>query len=292
MDHLLEEQARAIIERNPKIGRKRLAKVLGCSDIQARYFCDKYKKHDGKIQKGIALWDIHYPEHDVGCMNIVFQFTRDFQPDIFMLVGDQLDMSPISKYTKGKLRLLEGRRLKREYGGFQRDILDRFVSLLKDSCRKYFFIGNHEDRARRLIESDPQYEGWVEPENNLSLEDWKIIPLNEVEILGEMCFIHGIYYNKYYAEKTNRIYGKHIFHGHVHSNQIYTTHSPINRLPRQGVGVGCLCNKNPEYKRNRPNSWVHQFLYFYLFEDGSFNYYTPIIINNRCIINGKLYEGI
>jgi len=281
-----------ILDANPNMGRAKLAEECDISDQEARFYCKLYKFSDDKpVKRGIAVGDIHYPSHNQECINILEQFTDDFNPDYFLLMGDQMDMDSISFYNSNKPKLVEGKRLKKEYHGFQHNILDIFETVLSPDCKKYFFIGNHEYRVDRLIEGSPQYEGFVEVENNLDLSDYKIVPFNETMNLGEMYFLHGVYWNKYHAEKNARIYGKHVFNWHVHTNQVYTMHSPINRLPRQGVSVGCMCDKNPSWLHNKPNSWVHQFMYFYLFGNGSFIYYTPIILNGRAIINDKLYVG-
>ena len=244
-----------------------------------------------KILKGIALFDIHYPEHDSGCINIAYDFTCDFRPDVFIFGGDQLDLNCVSFYNHGKPKLIEGQRLSKEYEGFQKDILDRFNGVIKRGCKKYWFIGNHEYRITRFIESDPQFENLIEPEKRLNLKGYNIIPFNHVLTIGHMNFIHGIYYNKYHSFKHLVEYEDNIFYGHTHSNQLFTKTSHLANLPKQGVGVGCLCNKNPHYKRNRPSNWVHQFMFFYIMPDGTFHYYLPIIIDNHVVINGRVYTG-
>lgn len=280
-----------VIEVNPNIGREGLAEKAGISISDARFYCKLYKENREKpVLKGVAIGDIHYPDVDIATNEIFFEFLKDFNPDIFILAGDCMDMGSISFYNKNKPKLTEGKRLKREYKSFQLGYLDIYDNILKDACKRYFFIGNHEYRVDRLIEENPQFEGWIEVENNLDLSEYKVIPFNEVMNLGDMYFIHGAYWNKYHAEKNARVYGKHVFSWHVHTNQVFSMFSPINRLPRQGVSVGCACNKNPDYMRNKPNNWVNQFLFFYLYGDGSFTYYTPIIINGKSIINGKKYK--
>lgn len=290
---MIPEIIKEFLDANPNAGRNKIAEVFGISEQEARIYCRLYKgrKDDIKdVKMGVAVYDLHYPEHDEPSWNIVKEFVKDEKPDIFIYGGDQMDMGAISWHDRNSPRIREGRRLRREFKGFQKE-MNEVEGLLSDDCKKYFMIGNHEFRLDRALDAEPQYEGLLEMEYNLDLEDYKIVPFNEALNLGEMWFIHGNYYNKYHAEKNTRIYGKHVFSGHAHTNQIYTMHSPTNYLPRQGVSVGCLCNKNPDYMRNQPNAWVHQFLYFYLYENGSFTYYTPLIINGRCVINGKYYEG-
>lgn len=281
-------------QRNPKIGRKELAKAACIPETEARFYCRVYKEMNSSIKpnsRGVALFDIHYPVHDKASMEIVFQFLQDYKPDYLVLGGDQLHMDTISSWNARKPKLLEGKRLKKEYDGFQTEILDRLEAILKPTCKKYFMIGNHEYRVQRYIEKNTQVEGFYEVERNLDLTGWTIIPFNEVFNIGDMYFAHGVFWNKYYAEKTVRIYQKMMFVGHVHIPQTYTAKSPAYALPKQAVGVGCLANVNPSYLEGKPNAWVHQFLFWHMFDDGTFTYYTPIIINGRAVINNKFYDG-
>ena len=250
------------------------------------------KTHKPIIKRGMGLWDIHYPEHDKVCINIALDFCHDFKPDVFILGGDQMDMDCISFYNRNRPKLLEGKRLKHEYEGFQRDILDSFEHVLPVVCDKYFFIGNHEYRVDRYLESNPQHEGFIEVEGNLPLSGWSVVPFNEAVTIGHMNFIHGIYWNKYHSYKHVDIYEDNLFYGHVHNNQVFTKTTPLVNLPKQGVGVGCMCNKNPGYQRNKPNSWINQFLFWYMFPNGNFTYYTPTIIEGVVVINNKLYRGV
>lgn len=252
---------------------------------------DKKNVKMKSVKRGLALWDLHYPEHSRSCLNIAVEFCKDFKPDVFILGGDQMDMDCISYYNRNRPKLLEGKRLKEEYDGFQRDVLDRFEMILGLNCDKYFLIGNHEYRVERYLESNPQHEGFIEPEVNLHLSSWSVIPFNESISVGKMNFIHGIYWNKYHSYKHVNVYEDNIFYGHVHNNQVFTKTTPLLNLPKQAVGVGCMCNKNPSYKRNMPNDWVNQFLFWYMFPDGSFTYYTPTVVNNRVVINDKIYLG-
>jgi len=292
---LIPNEIMNYFQANPDIGRDNLAKEAEISNQEARFYVKLYrelhKNVTNKIKRGVALFDIHSPEYNKACMNIVFAFLKDFKPDYFVLGGDQLDLGCISHHNKGKVRLTENARLKKDYREFQEKILDKFDENLPKQCKRWFMIGNHEYWVERLVDDNPQLEGLVEVEGNLDLKKYDIIPFNKVLTIGEMNFIHGIWCNKYHAEKNIRIYNKNIFSGHLHTNQIFTVVSPINNLPRQGVSVGCLCNKNMDYMHEKPSAWVHQFLYWYELSDSTFRYYIVTIINGVAVINGKLYNG-
>ena len=293
--HLIPKNIRDIFLSNPKISRDTLASMTGISNQKARFYCTLNKEMRYKaskvVKRGVVLFDIHYPVHNEACMSIVKKFIKDFEPHHLIIGGDALDLACISDFNKAKPKLIEKTRLSKEYKGFQKEILTPLENAIPDKCKKYYLIGNHEWRVDRLVEGNPQLEGLVELETNLNLEDYTIIPFNGTLNLGEMSFIHGITCNKYHSEKNVSTYNTNIFSGHLHTSQVYTKVSPLNSLPKSGVSVGCLCDMNPHYMQNKPNAWVHQFLYFYMFEDGSFTYYTPTIINGKVMINNKLYVG-
>lgn len=295
MVKIIPDEIQKIFYENPHIGRDDLSKLVNISNQKARFYCqlnrELHKGSSNVIKRGVALFDIHYPEHNKECMSIAFKFLKDFKPDYLVLGGDQMDFNCISHHNKGKVRLLENARLKRDYRGFQADILDKITESIPKPCKKYFMIGNHEYWVERLVDDNAQLEGLVEVENNLDLEDWKITSFNKVLTLGEINFIHGIWCNKYHAEKNIRVYNKNIFSGHLHTNQIFTLVSPINNLPKQGVSVGCLCNKNMAYMHEKPSAWVHQFMYWYELSDGTFRYYLVTILNGVAVINNKVYDG-
>ena len=279
---------------NPEIGRYDLAIAASISTQEARYYCKLYKELHKKatlVGRGIAAFDYHYPDHDKACHKVILKAIEMVKPDTFIFGGDQLHLDCISHHNKGKVKLLENRRIKEDFKGFQKDIMDRIEAALPKNCKKYFMIGNHEYWIDRLIEDNPQLEGLMEVENNLDLSSYKIISFNEILRIGEMTFIHGIYTNKYHAEHHLQIYQKMLFYGHLHTNQVYTSIAPTTNLPKQAVGVGCLCNRNAEYMRNKPNDWIHQFLIWYMFDDGTFVYQTPIIIHGKTVINGKVVDG-
>ena len=280
--------------KNPQIGRIQLATICDIPESEARFFCRVYKEMTTGINyesKGVAIWDLHHPEHDKASWLAVKEFIKDFKPDNFVFGGDQQHFDTISSFNKYKPGLIEGKRVKKEYESFQKEILTPLEDALPAYCKKYYIVGNHEYRIERLIEKNPQYEGFIELQNNLDLTSWTVIPFNEVFNIGGMYFTHGWWYNVHYAKKTVLQAQKMIFVGHVHRPQVYTSASPAYALPKQCVGIGCMCNVNPDYLENKPSAWVHQFLFWYMNSDGTFTYYTPILINGRFIANGKVYDG-
>lgn len=278
----------------PNIGRYELSKKANISESEARFYCKLFKTKQENVRVkdvGIAAWDIHHPYHSESCFNCLLKVISDLKPSIFILGGDNMDFNTISSFNKKKPKLIEGSRISKDYKHFERDIMKPLESILSEKCKKYFMMGNHEERVSWLIEGEPKLEGLVEVENNVDLSKWEIIKYKQILRLDSMHFIHGLYWNKYHAHKTATIYQKNIFYGHVHNPQIYTTINPIDSLPKQGVSVGCMCDLNPEYKKDEPNRWVNQFLIFYLLTDGTFRYNIATVIYGRTVVNGVLHDG-
>jgi hypothetical protein len=203
------------------------------------------------------------------------EFCNDFQPDYFIFGGDQLHMDTISKYNTKKPLLLEGQRLKNEYQGFQQDVLDPLEHILSDSVEKYMLVGNHEWRIDRLIEGNPQWQGFVELDVNLRLDDWTLIPFNEVLTLGNMNFIHGVYTNKYSSFKTVSEYDANIFYGHCFDDKTeLLTYNGFKKYTDLNIGdyVLTLNQKTRFLEWNKVN---HVFIY---------NHYGEMIrIKNRSV---------
>ena len=291
---LIPDKIRAFFIEKPNIGRYELSKRAGITKSEARFYCKLFKKQQTDVKivdTGIFALDIHHPYHDEKCISCLFQVIKHIKPSIFILGGDSMDFNTISNYNRHKPKLIEGSRIGNDYKRFFDDIISPLNELLGDNCKKYFLKGNHEERVDRLIEAEPKLEGLIEIEKNIDLSDWVVSEYKDILTLGHMNFTHGLYWNKYHANKNVQVYQKNIFYGHVHSHQVHTSISPIDSLPKQGVSIGCLCNRNAEYKRDEPNYWINQFMIFYLLSDGTFRYNIFTILYGRCIVNGKLFDG-
>lgn len=219
MSELIPKSILKYLYENPKIGRTELAKKAGISESDARFYCKLFKKKQENVKiknVGIAAYDIHHPYHSKEAINCLFKVIKDIKPSIFILGGDNMDMDTISSYNVKKPKLVENKRIAKDYADFQKDILDPIETLLPVGCKKYFMLGNHEERVKWLIERQSNLEGLIEVDKNLKLDDWIVKDYKDVLQIDHMCFAHGIYYNKYHSEKNVRIYQKNIFTGHAH----------------------------------------------------------------------------
>ena len=54
--------------------------------------------------------------------------------------------------------------------------------------------------------------------------------------------------------------------------------------------IGCLCNLNPAYQKNRPSKWVHGFGVAYVHPNGDYSFYNIFIVKYKFVFNDKLYK--
>ena len=81
LDQVIPKDILLILRKFPKIGRKRLSELTGISVRSAEHYCRIFKTSQKNITllgKGVALFDIHFPEHNPAAMEIVFEFLKDF----------------------------------------------------------------------------------------------------------------------------------------------------------------------------------------------------------------------
>jgi hypothetical protein len=255
-----------------------------------------------KMKRLVFLTDEHYPHtipavHDIKNPrkeSPLIRFLKDFDPHYIVAGGDQLDLSVIAHWNKGKARINENKRLKPVYDEYNA-ILDQREKACKSLERHIMLQGNHEAWIEMLLDEQPAFEGMVEVEKNLNLKSRGIewIDQRKHARIGHLYFIHGNYkkgYTAAYAAKAiAQLYGKNILFGHFHSNQVYSASTPFDSQPYQVTGVGCLCDLNPIWKQNEPSAWTNALWVGYILPNGNYHGHTINIINNQFVYDGQLY---
>lgn len=233
----------------------------------------KRKTTEPKGVRGIAVFDLHYPHHSKKLWANILKFTEDFQPDVFVFGGDNLNADAFDHWKKEKkqYRQLEGVRVRKDYEGFQRDVLDRLP--LTDDCRRIFMLGNHEKWIEDYIDSHPEVEGYFEVEKNLALDDWEMYEYGQSAEVGKLHFLHGLYCLQHHAAKHVTVYHRSVVYGHLHTLQSYTEVTPLDSDAHTAFSIPCACDQNPDYMRNKPSAWIQGFGVFYVQPDGTFNVY-------------------
>jgi len=241
-------------------------------------------------KKIVCAFDIHYPFHDKKSIKILLDVIKDFEPDTFVFGGDQLDLSCVSTYSNGKPRKVANKSLFKDYNGFVDSILNPIESVLQNKAEKVFIYGNHCNRIQLYLDYYPQTQGIIEIEHNIDLSDWKIIPYNNYyKVSKDTIVLHGLYHNEYHSKKHLDVFGCNVYYGHIHSHQVYSRQTPLNKKPLKATSIGCLSTLNPEYAKDKPNSWCNQFLVLYK-NDGIVYDDVITIQKGKTIFEGKVYE--
>lgn len=229
-----------------------------------------------KTRMGIGVWDLHHPKHDKKLWRNILKYVKDSDPDIFTLGGDNEDLEVVSHWVKDKRKVVEGKRLKKDYLDFNRDVLDPLDDILRPEVERVFHLGNHEDWVRQYLEVHPEMEGFIELEETLHLDGWQVLPYGHTHKYGHLYSMHGTYINIHNAYKTAQVYGRSVMYGHGHTLQVHTLVTPLDSLPYAATQIPCACDLNPTYRLNQPNAWVTGFTVFYIRPDGTFNLF-PIV---------------
>lgn len=282
---------------------KEISRIVGCSEKTVLKYAGAYTTRQKsktdfdesawQIQKTILLPDIHYPHCDSRTMESLNEFIFDYDPDELVYMGDQLSLDCISFWNRNRPLLKEGQRLLQDFNNFNKDILQVHENLTRDDIRRTFIIGNHEYRVNMYVEKNPELEEFIDITRHLNLVErgYKVIPFNGRHKVGKLNVIHGRYWNMYHAKKTVDEFQGNVAYAHVHNPQSFVKISPVDADGyHMATSLPCLCNIEPDYKKNAPTHWVNGFgIVEHLPATGFFNLYTIIIIEGSFMYNGKYY---
>jgi len=244
--------------------------------------------------------DRQIPYHDERAHRAVCKWVRDQRLDEWIDLGDFMDFDQISRFSKGQLRKISGRRLWDDYQVGKRILDDCTGALRKGNPRARFTLleGNHDARIEKWLDENPQAEGSLELENGLGLKKRKIelvrcYTRGEVYRIGKALFHHGLYTTQSHAKAHADKFGCNIFYGHVHDVQCFSREIWSASGPIVAQSLGCLCRFDLEYVRGRPRNWQQAFALVDFQPDGSFQYVVLRLLDGAfyCPFSRKMYRG-
>ncbi|MBW1996378.1 MAG: metallophosphoesterase [Deltaproteobacteria bacterium] len=217
------------------------------------------------------------------------KFVKAMQPDWIILGGDFMNMGALSHWDLQKRGLIEGKRYWNEI-----ELAQKELDYLQKHCKKARFVyleGNHEHWAKQYLERNPEMLGFIDVVKNLCLRErgFEWVEINRVYRVGKMNFLHGWYVNKYHANKTLQVMGDNCMYGHMHDHQATIMRLRASQEQYIAIAVGCLCDLNPHYQRNKPNRWVHGFGWVEYYGDGEFQAHHLFVNNGKVAFGGKVY---
>ena len=289
----LQEIANAISEETMEDTIERIKSIYSTKWQPTKERKTSNKKKNFKAYLIIA--DTHVPHQNDIAVKAVLNMMEDYTFDGFVILGDYMDMTPISHWLheKNQRKSLEGMRMKEDYtvGNM---LLDEFDKRLPKKCDKRFVYGNHERFIYDFIEKYPMLDGLFDPINELHLKDRKYTVsdgINPMIRIGRLTLTHGMYHNKHFLTKHIDEFKTNVLVGHLHTSRLRLENSPAKEVAIFGASVGCLCDLNPVYNRNKPNKTSHGFAVVYFYDNGYFDVDLKRIVKGKFVFNNKLYDG-
>lgn len=220
------------------------------------------------------------------CAEKVIKATK---PKGILYLGDTTDMDSLCHFDKDKRQKMEGKRYRKDIDSLKM-MLDKHEKL-SPNAKRIYMMGNHEDWVAQHVSYHPELEGNIDFIKDVGLIErgYEVVPMNFTKKLGKAMFCHGIYTGDGHAKRMATTYSKTIFYGHLHDVQSYSFVSPIDsKEVRIAQSLGCLCDLNPGYMKNKPNKWIHAFGMYYLNSDGTFQMDVKFVIKGKTVVNGKV----
>lgn len=176
----------------------------------------------------ILLGCNHVPFHHEQLHKSILALLKDYKKSIkgFHLLGDFLDLNPLSSHDRGRFTAVPGLTLDDEYE-IGNEMLDEFDKVLPKDCWKTYLYGNHEDRYNRWMKNmDNAKTPLVSPEIGLGLwgrgynvkTNWS---QDYITIGKDFDIFHGIYFNIHNAKKHLDTFGRSCAYVHTHRVQNY-----------------------------------------------------------------------
>lgn len=131
-------------------------------------------------------------------MEWIGNYIVEKKPDVIIHLGDHWDMPSLSRYDKGKLPF-EGRRYVNDIKA-GRDAMERLLKPLNEfnrtaidrySPEMHFLYGNHEWRAIRVADENPEFVGKIDIAD-MGVEDfgWTTHPFLKVVTVDQIQYSH------------------------------------------------------------------------------------------------------
>lgn len=204
-----------------------------------------------KASRVLVMSDIHIPYHSIEALTTVFDYAKKEKPDAVLLNGDTLDFFGLSKFCKDPRK----RSFANELEAFKQlfCILDKIFP----NAKKYFKIGNHEERYLHFLFMKAKELVGVE---EFELENIIKARANGIEIIGDkriiqangLNIIHGHEFASGFFSPVNVARGLFLrgktsaIQGHNHQTSEHTE-SDMNGKITTTWSTGCLCELHPEY---------------------------------------------
>lgn len=231
----------------------------------------------------LALSDVHLPYSSARALSLAEKFKKDFKPNITLALGDWLDVSAASSFSRDvedfdALHEIE----------LCNELLDRFKPT-------HFFEGNHEYRLRKAGNIPQEIRRLMDLKQWLNLKKrgikWQPYENDKPLQIGNLTFIHGFAHGLNSGRKSIKEFGN-IVYGHTH--RVAMESDVVPGTIGYSYNIGCLCDiRKMEYIKQKGRfPWTNGFGYGTVKKSGSFQFnVVPIHAGRKEIrIDGKTYK--
>lgn len=202
--------------------------------------------------------DIHAGMEDMRAIELACKVIEQAKPVVVIYLGDNVDATQLSNFdtVPGRITALQA-----EIDKFH-EIDNMISSAAGRSVRRYWLMGNHEDRCYRVACANPKLSSLrgMQMDAMYGLDkSWKVLPNlqmveDDITWRGSFLFKHG---NKvrgrssYTARAEMESEGISGISGHTHRMGAY--YETRRDHPLVWYEGGCLSSLDPEYGRTMPN---------------------------------------
>jgi hypothetical protein len=225
----------------------------------------------------------------------ILRMMNDYKNQIvgFHLIGDFLDLNPLSSHDRGRFTAIPGLTLDMEYRAGNA-LLDAFERNLDKDVWKTYLYGNHEDRYNRWMSNmDNAKTPLISPENGLNLNDRGFaVKTNWSQdfftIGNDFDIFHGIYFSIHNAKAHLDKLRRSCAYAHTHRIQNYNE----GQMSAYNIGACADFTSKAFNYATRPMKaqWANGFAINMVDENGV-SHVTQIKTdaNSRFYFGGKLY---
>lgn len=252
-----------------------------------------------KAKKVLVYGDVHFPYHDEKALYVLYEYMKDYKPDIVVINGDVADFYGISQFDKNPdhFNLAEEIKLTREHFKEVREI--------NKNAEIYYLGDNHcSGRLQKFIYKNPDLFGLEELKLEYlfrfseygikyigtEVDYWKredgILELGDTIVFHGDAKINGAQTSKYSGQsaKNTMLYvlHKNVVMNHVHRLAI-VLHTTTDRVI-YGLEAGCLCRLIPNA------NWQQGFVTFEIYKGKMVNPELHHINKGVLYDDGKIYK--
>lgn len=250
-----------------------------------------------EIKRVLVIPDCHIPYENKKSYELMLAVAKDIDPDGVYILGDYADFYSINAHGKAPHINIK---LKDEIYEVHQRLKE--LSDLFPKAKKVFIEGNHEFRLARYIA-------------NKCPDLFDLLTIPELFKLGE----YGFDFVPYGPNQQVRVLNSHLFARHEPiSGGVHVAHGSVVKAGKsvifghthriqesqvvsidgdnyRGISSGWLGDKNHEdgvfnYVKNH-HQWAQGFSIVTVLPDGTWFNQLVHIIDNKCVVDGFLYEG-